>query len=584
MDFRILGPVEVMTGGKQLRLGGPRQRALLAYLLLHANETVAAERLLDELWFDAPSGGSAALQTQVSRLRRILVDRIATAGSGYSIRVEPGELDLERFRALLAEAGAAEEPRTRSQLLRDADALWHGAPLAGLDVPFAAGEAAALEELRLAAVEDRIEADLAAGLDGELVSELSGLARRYPLRERLRGELILALYRSGRQADALSEYRETRRALDEELGLEPGPALRELEQAILRHDPSLTAVPVPAAVVAPEPTEPSPERQRRRIVAVPAVLLFFLGTGAFAAYEYAHFGRSPHARAAVKRPAAVAASTTRSSHMTTAKPKAPPVRRVVHRKAVVVRRQPTKKASTIAQAPVARHDPVTTTAPSSPRTTPKQAVATKPTTTPQRSRWRTFSDDFSESAPRWTMWNVDTEGAGATWTLESGQLELALLASGVPGGRYDQLSEGFGTQCRFNGDFDARVAYQLLDWTVPTGARVQLSAWIFPDLNSDVARTSTPQGGESYWGDIGSTHTGRPTSDTAGALRVTRTGGLVKSYFLDHGDWVQVNSARAVGQVMLGLQLFSPAADWQQKETKVAFDNFTVSAPSMTCP
>src|SRR5438477_458210 len=105
--------------------------------------------------------------------------------------------------------------------------------LAGLDVPFAAGEAAALEELRLAAVEDRIEADLAAGLDGELVSELSGLARRYPLRERLRGELILALYRSGRQADALSEYRETRRALDGDLGLEPGPALREPQPAIL---------------------------------------------------------------------------------------------------------------------------------------------------------------------------------------------------------------------------------------------------------------------------------------------------------------------------------------------------------------
>src|SRR6266576_1994769 len=196
MDFRILGPVEVMTGGKQLRLGGPRQRALLAYLLLHANETVAADRLLDELWFDAPSGGLAALQTQVSRLRRILVDRIATAGSGYSIRVKPGELDLERFRALLAEAGAAEEPRTRSRLLRD--------------------------------------------------------------------------------ADALSEYRETRRALDEDLGLQPGPALRELEQAILRHDPSLTAVSVPAARAAPESTEPSPARRRRRIVAVAAVLLLLL--------------------------------------------------------------------------------------------------------------------------------------------------------------------------------------------------------------------------------------------------------------------------------------------------------------------
>ena len=181
------------------------------------------------------------------------------------------------------------------------------------------------------------------------------------------------------------------------------------------------------------------------------------------------------------------------------------------------------------------------------------------------------------------MWNVDTEGAGATWTLASGQLEMTLLGSGVPGGRYDQLSQGFGSQCRFNGDFDARVDYQLLDWTAPTGARVQLSAWVFPNVNSDAARTST-QGGENYFGDIASTYKGRPTNDTQGTLRVTRTNGLVKSYFLDHGDWVQLNAATATGQVMIGLQLFAPAADWQQKETRIAFDNFTVSAPTMVCP
>lgn len=591
MDFRILGPVEVATGGKPLRLGGPRQRALLAYLLLHANEVVAAERLLDELWFQAPSGGLAALQTQISRLRRVLVDRIATAASGYSIRVEPGELDLERFRSFLAEAGATEDPRVRSRLLRDADALWHGEPLAGLDVPFAAGEAAALEELRLAAVEDRIEADLGAGLDGELVSELSGLVRRHPLRERLRGELILALYRSGRQADALSEYRETRRVLDDELGLEPSPALRELELAILRHDPLLTAVPAGAAPVegVASPGQPLPRRRRRRFVFALALLVVLLAAGAFAVSADVDFPGASHA--ALKHPATVAAALSPVSHLGT-HPSRPHVRRVVHRKTVArpkSKRHPAEPVSTVA--PVT-HAPAVTTAPTPITTSPKQAVApaqTRPTkttttTTSSRSSWRTLSDDFSESTPKWTMWNADTEGAGATWTLESGQLELTLLGSGVPGGRYDQLSEGFGSQCRFNADFDARVHYQLIEWMPPTGARVQLSAWIFPDVNSDTARTSSTRGGESYWGDLASSHSSRPTSDTEGTLRITRTNGLVKSYFLDRGAWVQLNAARVVGQVMLGLQLFAPAADWQQKETRIAFDNFTVSAPAMICP
>ena len=118
----------------------------------------------------------------------------------------------------------------------------------------------------------------------------------------------------------------------------------------------------------------------------------------------------------------------------------------------------------------------------------------------------------------------------------------------------------------------------------PTGARVQLSAWVFPDVNSDTARTSSTQGGESYWGDLPSSHNSHPTSDTQGTLRIARTSGLVKSYFLDRGAWVQLNAARVAGQVMLGLQLFAPAADWQQKETRVAFDNFRVSAPAMSCP
>ena len=193
MDFRILGPVEAFAEGRPLPLGGRRQRALLAYLLLHANEVVGGWRLLDELWAEPPKGGLAALQTQVSRLRRIVDDRILTSGSGYTLRVEPGELDLDRFRSLLAEAGLAADPAERSRLLRTADALWHGPPFAGLDVPFVAIETAGLQELRLAALEDRLEADLELGRNGELVSELSSLVARHPLRERLRGHLILAL-------------------------------------------------------------------------------------------------------------------------------------------------------------------------------------------------------------------------------------------------------------------------------------------------------------------------------------------------------------------------------------------------------
>jgi len=181
------------------------------------------------------------------------------------------------------------------------------------------------------------------------------------------------------------------------------------------------------------------------------------------------------------------------------------------------------------------------------------------------------------------MWNAGVEGAGPTWALGDGRLEMTLPAAGIPGGRYDQLSASFATQCRFAGDFDARVDYQLLDWSDPTGSRVQLSAWIFPNLNSDVARTST-QGGEGYDGNIGSSFRSVPTNDIQGTLRVTRTAGLMKSYYLSGGEWVELYAAQAVGQVMIGLQVFATAGDWQQKETRAAFDNFRVSAPSMVCP
>src|SRR5262249_38940964 len=211
MHFSLLGPVEATQGGRALPLGGPRQRALLARLLVDANRPVAADRLVEDLWDSPPQDAHAALQNQVSRLRKVLGDRLVTKAPGYLVRVEEGELDLDVFRSRIAEAGAAADLRERSRLLRDADGLFRGTPLADVDAPFAESERAALEELRLAALEGRIDADLERGREAELVPELAGLVRVHPLRERLRGQQILALYRCGRQADALDALRDAKR-------------------------------------------------------------------------------------------------------------------------------------------------------------------------------------------------------------------------------------------------------------------------------------------------------------------------------------------------------------------------------------
>jgi YVTN family beta-propeller protein len=242
MDFRILGPLEVEYEGRLLRLGGAKQRALLAVLLLYANEVVSRDRLIDELWGGSPpETASTALQVHVSQLRKALGrDVIVTQAPGYRIRVEPGELDVDRFETLVDEARGA-EAAVAAERLRHALELWRGAPLGELD-SVARAERGRLEEQRLSVTEQRIQADLELGRHAELVAELEGLVREHPLRERLRGQLMLALYRSGRQAEALDVYRTGRRLLDEELGLEPSQELRLLERAILEQDPALATV------------------------------------------------------------------------------------------------------------------------------------------------------------------------------------------------------------------------------------------------------------------------------------------------------------------------------------------------------
>jgi DNA-binding SARP family transcriptional activator len=249
-DFRILGPLEVVDEHGPLQLGGQKQRAVLALLVLEANRVVSVDRLIDALWGEhAPRTAMTSLQNFVSQLRKLLgAEVLETRMPGYRLRVAPGELDVDRFRQLCEEARGLDVEERRARL-RDALALWRGAPLADFEFEaFAQGEIARLEELRLAALEDRLEADLDAGLDAQLVGELESLVATHPLRERLRAHLMLALYRSGRQAEALRVYQEARRALVEELGIDPSPALQELHGAILRQEVGLQPVgtPVPA--------------------------------------------------------------------------------------------------------------------------------------------------------------------------------------------------------------------------------------------------------------------------------------------------------------------------------------------------
>jgi DNA-binding SARP family transcriptional activator/DNA-binding beta-propeller fold protein YncE len=241
----------VVRGQQVLALGGPKQRALLGLLLLHANEPIPRERLIEELWGDAaPKTVNAVLNVYLSKLRRLLADGageqlLLTQAAGYLLRVPPEGLDAHRFDALLEQGRqefASGEVDRASRTLRDALALWRGAALADLTFErFAQSEIARLEELRLTALEARIEADLALGRHDSLVAELETLVAAHPYREGLRAQLMLALYRSGRQAEALETYRRARRTFSEELGIEPGPRLQELEGAILRHDSSLEA-------------------------------------------------------------------------------------------------------------------------------------------------------------------------------------------------------------------------------------------------------------------------------------------------------------------------------------------------------
>jgi predicted ATPase/DNA-binding SARP family transcriptional activator len=278
-QFSLLGPLSVTHDGAPIGLGGQKRRALLAVLLLDANQVVSRDRLIDALWGeDPPDTARNTIQVYVSQLRKLLPEGVLeTAAPGYRLTIEPDSVDLFEFVRLSAEGrtalGAGDAARAADSLA-GALALWRGAPLADLAwEPFAQTEVVRLEELQLTTLEDRIDADLALGRHGQLVGELERLVTEHPLRERFRAQLMLALYRSGRQADALAVYQRARRTLVDELGIEPGESLRQLERAILAHDPALNAPQAGPTSRRRVPTPPTPLLGRERELAALADLV-----------------------------------------------------------------------------------------------------------------------------------------------------------------------------------------------------------------------------------------------------------------------------------------------------------------------
>src|SRR4051812_7353377 len=274
-EFRLLGPLEVLAGGKPVGIAGTRQRAVLALLLLDADRVVPTDRLIDRLWGEAPPPTAiTSLHNGIAQLRKALgAERVETRPPGYVIHLDGADLDLGRFQDIVARAAAAATAQ-RSELLGEALALWRGTPLADFAFePWAEAEILRLDELRLRALEERIGADLELGRNAEVVGELEALVAEHPLRERLRGQVMLALYRSGRQADALAEYRSARRALTDELGIEPTPTLQRLHAAILRQAAELESAP-------PPPVGDAVEEAARALAAGRLVLV--LGAGVHA--------------------------------------------------------------------------------------------------------------------------------------------------------------------------------------------------------------------------------------------------------------------------------------------------------------
>jgi DNA-binding SARP family transcriptional activator len=600
MEFRVLGPLDVRRDGRSIDLRGSKRRTVLAIFLLHANEVVRTDRLIEELWGeDRPANASAALHNHVSRLRKDLGDDVlVTKPWGYVLRTDPEGIDLRRFERLVAEAKslAAHE---RTEKLLEALALWRGPALADLArEPALAGEIARLDELRLSALEHRLDADLELGGHEELVGELEALVAEHPLRERLRGQLILALYRSGRQAEALETYRETRRVLVEELGIEPSPELRELERAILRQDPSLAS-----ALPPPEPADAEPAQSRWRWPRSPLVaggLVLVLAAAGGATAVVMRMGGAPHEIGAL--PVAHAAAASPSPPATTARKKSAD-KSPVGKSSSAAKAEPASTATTKSHSrgptpagttgvheqgrplPVA-HRP--TRAPNRTGTTkPKpKPKSTKPPS-PAKVYWLT--DDFEDPAFDFGMWGeLASHGKGVHTVEQNGRLEFSVDADVVTESDYDGVDQHYGTQCRLIGDFDARVQFFLLAWPGGNGMSITLGVWYPPPNEAfwSISRQGqrAADGGESYFSQVVTHHGYIQTADLTGGLRVMRERGILTTYYRYRRRWVRFASSFAPGPAVPILGFSTNADQFGHQQAMAAFDNFEATSESVDCP
>jgi DNA-binding SARP family transcriptional activator len=588
MEFRVLGPLEVRRDGWPIDLRGSKRRAVLALLVLQANEIVRTDRLIEDLWrAELPANAPAALHNHVSRLRKDLgEDVLVTKPWGYVLRAAPESIDLRRFEELVQEARPL-PARERSEKLGAALALWRGPALADLaNEPALVAEIGRLEELRQSVVEQRIDAQLELGEHDEAIRVLEGLIAEHPLRERLRGQLILALYRAGRQAEALETYRESRRVLVEELGIEPSPELRELEQAILRQDPSLAAAPMPSAQ---PPTGPPPPTSRWRWPRSPlligaALLVVLAGVGlailATPRSGTPHAGAAPNAAPGALTTAAESTPNTQSTVATSTKPR---------KESSPHRNQPSRPrphpARPRPQAPVkaaaTSSNQATTAKSSSDEPSISKANPPPPPPPPPPPLATLITDDFEDGVLNATIWHQTVTGTGIALVERNGRLEVEFAADGVPGGEFNVLGAHYGTTCRFPADFDVRVDYELLDWPAANGVYVAINAWFSQPPQLAIVRQSQTWGEEyaSFWGRTSN----RRTADTRGSLRIRRVGTRFTMYHKSGGKWLALDSVLSEGAPMISIQAAS-LPDWfGHKAVRLAFDNFSMRAVRPAC-
>jgi DNA-binding SARP family transcriptional activator len=594
LEFRVLGPFEVRRDGRSIDLRGSKRRAVLALLVLQANEVVRTDRLIEDLWgAHRPANAPAALHNHLSRLRKDLgSDVLVTKPWGYVLRADPEAIDLRRFEALV-EAARPLPARERSEKLEEALALWRGPAFADLaNEPALMAELGRLDELRQSGVEQRIDARLELGEHADVVGELERLIGEHPLRERLRGQLILALYRSGRQAEALETYRETRRVLVEELGIEPSPELRELERAILRQDPALASNAPPSTSAPDEPVPPSSRWRwpRSPLVIVGTALVLIAGVAAAILAP----PRSAAPRAKAASPGASTVLVTTAAKPSGSKTMVPPRTKGHEAKSRAEARPPPARPPSGQASNRPRVVPVSsssrkTTTPSSKHASepPPPARPPAPPPPPPPPPPEVMSDNFSDGVIDRTLWYEFSDGSGVTVEERGGRLEMAIAAEAT--GNQGVIQGQYGTQCRFLGDFDVKVDYELLEWPATAGVLVQLTAW-FQGNQMSLGRTSI--GGEE-----GYTSTAPPgwstqhtSYDTRGSLRITRVGQMLRTYYRTGKRWHQLyafapsmNARGGTGAPVIGLQVYTRDEWFGRHTVGIAFDNFSIVSKRRAC-